>query len=167
MRTDFDAQDFKDVMGRFPTGVAVITAVHDGVPVGFTCQSFVSLSLAPPLISLSPAKTSTTWPRVRAAGTFCVNVLEETQAALCAAFARSGGDKFTGVDWQPGTSGAPLLAGATAWIECCLETAHEAGDHEVAIGRVLSLAPGHGRPLVFCESRLAQLKPPGASAKAS
>ena len=159
MRTDFDAKAFKEVMGSFPTGVAVVTAIHDGAPVGFTCQSFVSLSLDPPLVSLSPAKTSTTWPRIRASGDFCVNILEETQAVLCAAFARSGGDKFTGVDWQPGMSGAPLLAGAAAWIECHLETAHDAGDHEVAIGRVLSLARGFGRPLAFCESQFVQLKP--------
>ncbi len=167
MRTDFDAKDFKDVMGSFPTGVAVITAIHDGAPVGFTCQSFVSLSLDPPLVSLSPAKTSTTWPRIRASGTFCVNVLEETQAALCTAFARSGGDKFIGVEWQPGTSGAPLLAGAAAWIECRLEIAHDAGDHEVAIGRVLSLARGRGRALVFCESRFVALRPLVTSADAN
>lgn len=160
MRTDFDAETFKDVMGSFPTGVAVITAIHNGAPVGFTCQSFVSLSLQPPLISLSPAKTSTTWPRIRASETFCVNVLEETQTELCSAFARSGGDKFTGVDWWPGPSGAPLLTGAAAWIECRLEIAHEAGDHEVAIGRVLSLARGNGRPLVFCDSEFVQLKLP-------
>jgi len=86
--------------------------------------------------------------------------LEETQAELCSAFARSGGDKFTGVDWWPGPSGAPLLTGAAAWIECRLEIAHEAGDHEVAIGRVLSLARGSGRPLVFCDSEFVQLKLP-------
>ena len=166
MRTDFDAKTFKQVMGSFPTGVAVVTAIHDGAPVGFTCQSFVSLSLDPPLVSLSPAKTSTTWPRIRASGDFCVNILEETQAVLCTAFARSGGDKFTGVDWQPGTSGAPLLAGAAAWIECHLETAHDAGDHEVAIGRVLSLARGRGLPLAFCESQFVQLKPLVSSADA-
>jgi 3-hydroxy-9,10-secoandrosta-1,3,5(10)-triene-9,17-dione monooxygenase reductase component len=159
VRTDFDAQAFKDVMGSFPTGVAVITAIHAGTPVGFTCQSFVSLSLDPPLVSLSPAKTSTTWPRIRETGTFCVNVLEETQAAVCTAFARSGGDKFSGVEWREAPSGAPLIAGAAAWIECSLEVAHDAGDHEVAIGRVLSLARGSGRPLVFCESRFVQLKP--------
>jgi flavin reductase (DIM6/NTAB) family NADH-FMN oxidoreductase RutF len=164
VRTDFDTRTFKDVMGSFPTGVAVITAIHDGAPVGFTCQSFVSVSLEPPLISLSPAKTSTTWPRIRASKSFCVNVLEESQAPLCAAFARSGGDKFTGVDWWLGPSGTPLLTGAAAWVECRLEIAHDAGDHEVAIAQVLSLARGQGRPLVFCESQFVQLTPLVSSA---
>jgi len=158
VQADFDATAFKEVVGRFPTGVAVVTAMYDQTPVGFSCQSFVSLSLSPPLIALAAAKTSTSWPRIRAAGLFCVNILAESQADLCRGFARSGGDKFAGVEWHVGRSGAPVLADASAWIECGLELAHDAGDHEIVFGRVVNLWKGGGPPLLFYESRFARVE---------
>jgi 3-hydroxy-9,10-secoandrosta-1,3,5(10)-triene-9,17-dione monooxygenase reductase component len=157
MPTSTDTADFKEIMGRFPTGIAVVTAVDDNTPVGFTCQSFVSLSLQPPLVSLAPAKTSTSWPRIRAAGAFCVNVLAESQLELCLVFSRSGGDKFAGVDWSLGVLGTPRLAGSAAWIECKLEAIHDAGDHEIVVGRVIGLDNGGGSPLLFHERRFAKL----------
>ena len=157
MHTTDSATDFKKVMSRFPTGVTVVTAIQDGLPVGFTCQSFVSLSLEPPLISLALAKNSTSWPLVRAAGAFCVNVLEESQQEVGLQFARSGSEKFAGVDWSPGVLNAPRIAGSVAWIECTLEAVQAVGDHEIAIGRVVSLANGEGRPILFHESRFTTL----------
>ncbi len=126
-------------MGQFCTGVVVATAppvMPETEPAGFVAQSFVSLSLDPPLIAICPAKTSSSWPKLRAAGAFCVNMLHAGQVDLCNRFAQSGGDKFTGVDWQPGATGAPILADALAWIECTLHDEVEAGDHTIAIGRV-------------------------------
>ena len=158
VQTYFDVAAFKEVVGRFPTGVAVVTAMHGQIPVGFSCQSFVSLSLDPPLIALAAAKTSTSWPRIRAAGVFCVNILAESQADLCRGFARSGSDKFAGVDWYVGPSGAPVLADASAWIECGLELAHDAGDHEIVFGRVVNLWKGGRRSLLFYESRFARVE---------
>lgn len=140
---------FRQVLGHFATGVTVVTAVHADQPVGLTCQAFAALSLDPPLVLLAPSRVSTSWPRVEVAGTFCVNVLAETQQALARAFARTGGPKFAGVDWRPGTVGAPVLAGVTAWVECRLEAVHDGGDHMIVVGQVVDLGVGEGRPLLF------------------
>jgi flavin reductase (DIM6/NTAB) family NADH-FMN oxidoreductase RutF len=147
----FDQRAFRDVMGRFCTGVVLVTGVHDGEPVGFAAQSFVSLSLEPPLVGVCPATTSSSWPRIRASGHFCINVLGAGQKPLCDAFARSGGDKYAGVSWTPAPSGSPRIEGTLAWIDCALEAEHEAGDHTIAVGRVTSLeaTTGAPEPLLF------------------
>jgi 3-hydroxy-9,10-secoandrosta-1,3,5(10)-triene-9,17-dione monooxygenase reductase component len=143
----------RDVLGHFATGVVVVTARGaDGRPLGFTCQSFASLSLDPPLVSFAPARTSSTWPRIREVGTFCVNVLAEGHRDLSIGFARSGGgiDKFAGVDWYPAPSGAPVLEGVSAWIDCTLWAEHDGGDHTIAVGRVHDLGADPARlPLLF------------------
>ena len=150
--TGFDQRAFRTAMGQFPTGVTVVTGLSDGQPIGFVAQSFVSLSLEPPLVAVCPGRQSTTWPRLREGGAYAVNVLAEDQQALCERFARSGGDKFEGVDWQPGEAlGLPLMPGALLQVECRLAAEHEAGDHWIAVGAVAGF--GHaddGRaPLVF------------------
>ncbi len=134
-----DLEQFKRVMGAFATGVSVVTAIDEGDPIGFTCQSLVSLSLDPPFVALAPSKASTSWPRIARAGSFCVNVLGEEQEKLGRRFAVSGGDKFAGLSWRTAPSGAPLLDAVLAWADCRLELVHDAGDHEIVIGRVLSL----------------------------
>lgn len=102
------AEDLKSALAGFCTGVAVITAPDaDGRPAGMAVQSFSSVSLDPPLVCFCPAHTSTTWPRIRAAGRFAVNVLTEDQRELCRRFAVTGGDKFAGTPWRPGGNGAP------------------------------------------------------------
>jgi flavin reductase (DIM6/NTAB) family NADH-FMN oxidoreductase RutF len=145
----FDEARFKEALGHFATGVTVVTAMEEGAPVGFTCQAFTSLSLDPPMVALAPAKSSTSWPRIAQAGSFCVNILESRQEALCRSFAVSGGDKFTGVGWHPGSTGSPVLEGALAWIDCRLGLIHDAGDHELVIGHVVELGVGEGVPLLF------------------
>ncbi len=145
----FDEARFKEALGRFATGVTVVTATEEGIPVGFTCQAFTSLSLDPPMVALAPAKTSTSWPRIAKAGAFAVNVLSSGQEALCREFAVSGGDKFKGVAWRRGELGVPLLEGALAWLECRLGTIHDAGDHELVTGEVVHLGVGEGQPLLF------------------
>ena len=152
-----DSSALREVMGHFATGVTVVTAMHGPRPVGFTCQSFVSLSLDPPLIAIAPSKTSTSWPRIRAADSFCVNMLADSQRELCLGFARPGGDKFAGVDWSPGITGAPVLRRSLAWVECRHEAAYDAGDHELVVGRVRNISAGEGAPLLFYRSRLARL----------
>jgi 3-hydroxy-9,10-secoandrosta-1,3,5(10)-triene-9,17-dione monooxygenase reductase component len=149
-----DVEDFKAAMGSFATGVAVVTSSDAGHPVGFTCQSIVSLSLEPPLVALAPSKSSTSWPRIARAGNFCVNVLSEGQADLAARFARSGVDKFVGVEWRGEVSGAPVLSGVLSWVDCELELVHDAGDHEIVIGKVLGLGPPPpgARPLIYYRS---------------
>ncbi|MEU6290940.1 flavin reductase family protein [Streptomyces sp. NPDC046988] len=139
----------RDVLGRFATGVTVVTAATPAGPAGFTCQSFTSLSLGPPLVSLAPARASRTWPLIRRAGTFCVNVLAEDQRAVSDAFARSAADRFASVHWSPGEAGVPVLAGACAWFVCELLTEYDGGDHTIAVARVLGSRAGTGDPLVF------------------
>lgn len=145
-----DAATLKKVMGHFCTGVAVIAA-HDGErPLGFACQSVVSVSLDPPIISFCPAKTSTSWPLLRDAGNLCINVLAHDQKDVCSTFAVSGGDKFATVDWSPAENGAPALGGALARIEATVELEHDAGDHTIVLARITSLtAAADGKPLLF------------------
>jgi len=157
---NIDPAEFRQVLGHFATGLTVVTAMEEGSPVGFTCQSFFSLSLDPPLVALAPGKSSTSWPRIAQAGAFAVNVLSTAQADLCQAFAVSGGDKFATVAWRKGpVAGTPLLDGALAWVECALESIHDAGDHELVTGRVLALELGEGEPLVFYRSVFRTLAP--------
>jgi 3-hydroxy-9,10-secoandrosta-1,3,5(10)-triene-9,17-dione monooxygenase reductase component len=144
----------RDVLGHFVSGIVVVTAAGAGGPLGFTCQSFASLSLDPPLVSLAPARTSTTWPRIRAVGTFCVNVLAAGHEDVSAGFARSGVDKFADVAWEPGPSGAPVLDGVSAWLDCALWAEYDGGDHTIALGRVLDLGADPTRaPLLYYRGR--------------
>lgn len=146
----FDAARFRQVLGHFCTGVVVIAGTVNREPVGLTVQSFTSLSLDPPLVSFAVGRGSSTWPKLREAGTFSVNILAEDQEALCRTFATSGADKFAGVGWRPGTTGAPLLEDVLAWLECRIDVEHDAGDHVLVIGHVVELGVGReGRPLLF------------------
>ena len=152
----FDSALFKEAMGRFTTGVTIVSGIDDGQPVGFTCQSFVSLSIDPPYVAVAPARTSTSWPRIARSGSFCVNVLTDAQEELCRGFAVSGGPKFEGVDWHPAPgTGSPVIEGSLAWVDCTVELVHEAGDHELILGRVRGLGVGEGTPLLFFHSRFA------------
>jgi len=143
-------QLMRSVLGHFASGVTVITA-HDGTqPIGFTCQSFSSLSLDPPLVTFCPARSSTTWPRVRALGRFCVNVLAESHAELSAQFARSGTEKYAGVGWQPSPQGSPVLDGVVAWIDCELWAEYDGGDHTIVAATVRGVGEDQALlPLVF------------------
>lgn len=146
-----DNQCFRAVLGHVPTAVTVVTGLDaTGQPVGFSCGSFFSVSLDPPLVGFCVALTSTSWPRFMRDG-FCVNVLTEDQHLLSGRFAASGGEKFDGAAWQPGVSGRPRLTRALAWIDCTTADIHRAGDHMIVIGSVaeLSLNPSLPKPLVF------------------
>jgi len=148
----FDQARFREVLGHFATGITIVTATDEGEPVGFSCQSFAALSLDPPMVILAPAKSSTSWPRIARAGSFCVNILGEHQEAVCRAFAVSGGNKFDGVDWTPGVTGSPLIEGSLATVECTLGAIYEGGDHELVTGHVVDMEIGKGSPLIFYRS---------------
>ena len=155
----FDSRTFRHVLGHFATGVAVISAAGADGPAAMLVSSFTSVSLEPPLVAFLPDKSSTSWPAIRAAGSFCVNILSAGQQDLCAQFARKGGNKFEGVQWTPSPSGAPILDGVMAWIDCELTQTFESGDHYIAIGRVLQLeaADFSAAPLVFFQGGFQQL----------
>lgn len=145
-----DRLEMRTVLGHFVSGIVVITGANDDGPSGFTCQSFASLSLDPPLVMFSPSLTSVSWPRIRSSGKFCVNVLAAEHAEYSNTFARSGGDKFAGVDWAPAPSGSPILQGVGAWIDCTLENEYPGGDHTIVIGRVTALGADPQRmPLLY------------------
>lgn len=154
MSTDpvIDTATYRHVLGHFLTGVTVITAVdpETGAPTGLAASSFTSVSLEPPLVSFCAAKTSSTWPRIRAAGHYCVNILGESHGELSRRFASKLADKFDGIPWRQGASGAPVLEDALAWIDCALHDTLDAGDHVIALGRVLALGAADGDgPLAY------------------
>jgi flavin reductase (DIM6/NTAB) family NADH-FMN oxidoreductase RutF len=145
-----DPQTMRDVLGHFVSGVTVVTADTASGPLGFTCQSFSSLSLDPPLVVFAPGRTSRTWPQLREFGRFCVNVLAEDQTELSRTFARAGSDRFAGVDWTRSRHGSPVLQDVVAWIDCALWAEYDGGDHTLVAARVLDLgADPTRRPLLF------------------
>jgi len=145
------ARRFRDVLGRFASGVTVVTSTSGGQPVGMTCQSFSSVSLDPPLVLFVPAKTSRAWPLIQRSGTFCVNFLGVDQAEVSNTMASRGVDKFAEVKWRPtAETGSPILDGVLGYVDCTIQAVHEAGDHFVVIGRVLDLEMTEAEePLLF------------------
>lgn len=155
-----DPELFRGVLGRFGTGLVVITAADDEGEAGMTCQSFASLSLDPPLVMFCPGRTSTTWPRIRQVGRFAVSILAEGQAEIGRRFARSGTDKFAGVDRYPGVTGAPLIAGALAHLECRLMAEYDGGDHTIVVGVPIAMSEGlASEPLLYYRGRFGGFRP--------
>ena len=138
-------------MGHFCTGVTIVTGSLEGVPWGFTAQSFVALSLDPELAAVCPANSSDSWPSIARSGAFCVNFLADTQADLSGRFAQTGTDKFAGINWSAKTTGSPVLADCIAYVDCSLVREVDAGDHKIAIGEVeaLGLMNRKASPLLF------------------
>jgi 3-hydroxy-9,10-secoandrosta-1,3,5(10)-triene-9,17-dione monooxygenase reductase component len=144
-----EPDQFRHVLGHLPTGVTVITANTTDGPVGLSANSVTSVSLEPPLILVCPAKTSETWPAIREAGRFCVNVMARHHEPTVRRFAVRGIDRFEGTTHHDRGFG-PALDDAIAWIDCELLHEHEAGDHTIAVCSVLALEPAdEGEPLVF------------------
>jgi flavin reductase (DIM6/NTAB) family NADH-FMN oxidoreductase RutF/DNA-binding IclR family transcriptional regulator len=156
-----DPHRFRQVLGNYPTGVAVITAMAgDGSPVGMAVGTFTSVSLDPPLVAFLPDRKSSSFPRIRTAASFCVNVLAADQEDVCRAFASRGGDKFAGIAWSPAPSGAPRLHGVAAWIDCDFESITDAGDHYLVMGRVRELyGSSDSLPLLFFQSGYGRFSP--------
>ncbi|MEM1075533.1 MAG: flavin reductase family protein [Pseudomonadota bacterium] len=150
MRAGFDDKQFRATLGTFSTGVVVVSTLLDGSPEGMTIGAFTSVSLDPPLVAFLPAKSSTTWPKIRESGMFTINILAHDQQAICGAFARTSDQKFDGINWHPSPHGTPHLAGALAWLDCHICNVFEAGDHDIVLGEVASLSRGEDKePMVF------------------
>jgi flavin reductase (DIM6/NTAB) family NADH-FMN oxidoreductase RutF len=161
MSTIIDPALFRETLGHYPTGVAVVTAVAaDDKPVGMVVGTFSSVSLDPPLIAFFPACGSKSFRQLRTAKAFAVNVLAADQEPICRRFATSGADKFDGVRWRPGPLGSPVLEGAVSWIECTFEQVREAGDHYIVLGLVHHLAVERSTlPLLFFQGGYGQFSP--------
>ena len=140
--------DFRHALGRFATGVAVVTARGSDGPVGITANSFASVSLDPPLVLWSPARASGRFEVFAQAPAFAIHILDRTQIDLARHFVRHGHapDSLT---WATGAQGLPVLPDALARFDCLAHVAHDGGDHAILIGRVVHTVVRDGAPLVF------------------
>lgn len=155
-----ETNEFRRVLGHLPTGVTVITAFAQDGPAGMAANAVTSLSLDPPLILVCPARSSTTWPKIRRAGRFCVNVLAGHHAEASRRFADKRADRFAGVQWHE-RLGGPALEDAVAWIDCALREEHDGGDHTIAVAAVLAIeAAPEAQPLVFFQGRYGRFSEP-------
>ncbi|MEO6248980.1 MAG: flavin reductase [Sphingomicrobium sp.] len=146
-----DEQQYRQVLGQYPTGVCVVTSTGaDGTPAAMVIGSFTSVSIDPPLIGFFPDRSSKSWLKVAAANRFCVNILSVEQENVCRTLASKDPDKFSAIAHQSSALGSPILDGAVAWIDCELHSVREAGDHFAVLGlvRQLEIAEG-GLPLLF------------------
>jgi 3-hydroxy-9,10-secoandrosta-1,3,5(10)-triene-9,17-dione monooxygenase reductase component len=141
----------RHVLGHFPTGVAVVTAMTDLGPVGMSMNSFTSVSLDPPLVLFCPALSSRTWPKLHQAGGMAINVLSAGQESVSRQFSGPELDRFVGTEWSAGDNGAPLLSEALGWLECTMRAEHPAGDHTVVIAEIERLGVHReiSEPLMF------------------
>ncbi|GGK01492.1 flavin reductase family protein [Pseudomonas matsuisoli] len=135
-----DPSLYKSVMGAFPSGVTVITTLDsDGGIVGLTASAFSALSLEPALVLFCPNYTSDSYPVLRDSKRFAIHLLSGEQQAEAYAFAKKGKEKAQGIEWELSELGNPLLAGATAIIECELWREYDGGDHAIMVGAVKNL----------------------------
>lgn len=144
-------REFRRVLGHLPTGVTVITGQGDTGPAGMAANSVTSVSLDPPLVLFCPSRSSETWPELRHAGRFTINVMAHHHGELTVRFAAKGIDRFAGLDCLEGAAG-PRLRDAIAWIDCGLRDEHDAGDHTIVVADVLAIQSGSEealKPLVF------------------
>ena len=147
---EIDGIEFRRVLGQFPTGVTVVTAATDDGPVGMAIGSFSSVSLDPPLVMFCPGRDSSSWAKIRTGGSFCVNVLGDHQKSVCDTFASSVDDKFAEVEVRVEATGAPVIEGSLAWIDCDYHSIHDGGDHDIVVGLVKAMGTDHeGSPLLF------------------
>ena len=161
---EIDSDTFRRVMGHFVTGVTVVSAFDGAQPFGITVNALSSVSLDPPLVMVALDRRRFLTPIVRAAGRYAVNVLSEDQQALSDCFAgapvQPGRDAFCGAAWHRGASGLPLIDGAIATLECTVVETFSAGDHDLFIGRVDTLAsePSHPMPLLYYRRRYLRIE---------
>ncbi|WP_364306251.1 flavin reductase family protein [Paenarthrobacter nitroguajacolicus] len=145
-----DERSLRDALGRFATGVAIISAQTASGPVGMAVNSFTSVSLDPPLIAFCPMRTSRSWAAIRRAGSFSVSVLGEHHEEVARLLASKSNNKFGTHVWDACTSGHPVLPDALAWFDATIDTTFDGGDHEVVLARVTSWSGSQdGTPLVF------------------
>lgn len=158
-----DPREFRTALGRFPTGVAVITAPDpDGGFVGMTVNSFTSVSLDPPLVLWCIDRDAWSLPAFLKAGYYAVNVLAVDQRGIADRFARRGEEKFAGLEVEEGIGGTALLGTYVARFQCRTVQVHEAGDHLVLVGEVLAFDRCDRPPLVFFAGRYGEVTQPEA-----
>jgi flavin reductase (DIM6/NTAB) family NADH-FMN oxidoreductase RutF len=155
-----DPRDFRKALGTFATGVTIITAADaDGKPYGLTCNSFASVSLNPPLVLWSLVIYSSSLTVFQNATHFAVNILGFSQQALANKFAKSGEDKFAGIEWRPGLGNAPVLAESVANFQCRSVNRYYGGDHVIFLGAVEAYSYSGKEPLLFARGKYGRFGP--------
>ncbi|MTD55478.1 flavin reductase family protein [Amycolatopsis pithecellobii] len=159
---DLTAEVLRHAYGMFPSGVTALCARVDGKPVGLAASSFTSVSLDPPLVSVCVAHTSTTWPVLRGAPRVGISVLAEEHTEIARDLAAKAGDRFARVEWTAGVGDPVFIQGATLWLDCVVNRAVAAGDHDIVLFDVHEVTPNPDvQPIVFHGSRFRQLVPTG------
>ncbi|MEO8807550.1 MAG: flavin reductase family protein [Burkholderiaceae bacterium] len=148
---NFSKLEFRAALGMFATGVTIVTARGpDGVPVGLTANSFNSVSMAPPLVLWSLARTAGSMPAFERGSHYAINILSAEQHALAERFASKSGDRFKELAFREGAGGAPIIEGAAAVFECFNRSRYEEGDHVIFVGEVERCERRVGaQPLIF------------------
>jgi len=155
-----DGKEFRRLLGHFAAGVTVITTMgRDDKPYGLTATAFCSVSLDPPLILMCVDKKAESHPHFDTSGAFGVNFLTQQQIDLSNRFAKSGGDKFEGIEWSRGALGVPLLPRVLAHLECRVANAVDAGDHTIFVGQVEAGTITGGDPLMHFNGAYRALAP--------
>lgn len=156
-----DAGAFRSALGCYPTGVIIMTGLtRDGERFGLTMNSFTSVSLDPPLVSMCLARTASNFDALEISRGFAVNILREDQGHISGQFAKSGADKWLDVGYREGINGVPILEPNLAAFQCSFYAEYEGGDHIIVIGRVEAVEyDADTAPLVFHQGGYAQLTP--------
>lgn len=155
---EVDPSTFRNLLGRFATGVTVLTLQGpDGRPAGMTASSLASVSLQPPLLSVCVEREADLHDLIVAAPGFVVNVLESGQEALSRRFAEPHSDRFAGVGYHIGPAGEVFLDGALTHIEVLRHALYDGGDHSIIVGRVIGGTTGDGHPLLYYRGGYAAL----------
>lgn len=153
-----DPRAFRDALGRFGTGVTVITCATPTGPIGITANSFASVSLDPALVLWSPAKNSSRYPFYVAATHFAIHVLGDEQKHIGNGFARSA-EAFDGLDWETNAQGVPIINNCLSRFECETHAIHDGGDHSIVVAKVLQVSTRTGDPLMFFGGRYGAFTP--------
>ena len=155
--SSLDVAHFKEVLGHYATGLVVVTAATADGPAGFTCQTFGSLSLQPPLVTFAASSAGHSWGLVRQGELVGISILSADQEPLARRFATTGLDKFDGTAWEKGPDGSPLLDGALAHIEGRISGVTTHGDHDVAVVEVTYVHARSGHPLIYFRGGFSEL----------
>lgn len=154
-----EQQHFRRVCGKYATGITILTVLDSlGAPQGMTANSFTSVSLDPPLILVCIDRRTSLLLHFQAGVHFAINILGEEHKELSGRFAHSGQDRFDGITWRAGETGAPLLPDMLATLECRVTQVVDAGDHVVVLGEALHAAWREGRPLLYFNSSYQELR---------
>ena len=150
MSQDVDIREFRQALGAFMTGVTVVTTINEqDEPIGFTANSFTSVSLDPPLVLVCLAKRSGNCDSFAKGKSYAINILAENQEHISGIFASPVADRFAEVDWSKQSTGSPIINNVAAWLDCNMHEVVDAGDHLIFIGEVMAFSHTNRSPLGY------------------